>query len=271
MTRSDLTEQHAAVRGTTIAWTEEGPTAGGRPGTTVVWAHGLSSSRDAQEESGMFDWAPVARRHRLVRYDARGHGASTVTPKSSDYEWPQLADDLLALLDEVAPGQQVAGIGSSMGSATLLHAAALDPARFSRLVLTSPPTAWETRAAQASMYTQLATLVEQQGLGAFQAMAAGMEQPPVFAEVRMDLDLGLTAESLPTVFAGAARSDLPSPEALASIEVPTLLLAWAGDPGHPVVTAALLAEYLPDAEMRVAATPPQLSAWGAYAAEFLQG
>lgn len=266
MTDLQLDEHSTPVRGTSLAWTEEGH------GPTAIWAHGLSSSRDAQETQGMFDWAPVvASGHRLVRYDARGHGHSTFTGASSDYEWKNLAHDLLALLDEVAPGERVAGIGSSMGTATLLHAAVLDPDRFSALVLTSAPTAWETRAAQAGVYTQLADLVEQQGVAAFEAMMADApEQPPVFAEVDMlGGELGVSAEAMPTIFRGAARSDLPSATAIAAVDVPTLLLSWAGDPGHPVVTGALLAEYLPDAALRVAATPAQLAAWGGYAADFL--
>jgi 3-oxoadipate enol-lactonase len=260
-----LQEHLTPVRGTTLAWTEEGE------GSTVVWAHGLSTSRDAQEASRMFDWSPVVRSgHRLVRYDARGHGHSTATSSPDDYEWRHLAEDLLALLDEVAPGERVAGIGSSMGTATLLHAAVLDPARFSKLVLTSAPTAWQTRAAQAGTYLQTADLIEQQGLAAFEGMMKDAPQPAVFAEV-LDLadGLGVTAETAPTIFRGAARSDLPDAAAIASITVPTLLLSWAGDPGHPVVTGSLLAELLPDAALRVAATPAQLAQWGDYAAQFL--
>ena len=262
-----LEEQHTPVRGTSLAWTSEGR------GPTVVWAHGLSSSRDAHENQGALDWAPVvASGRRVVRYDARGHGRSTFTSAESDYEWQNLALDLLALLDEVAPGERVAGIGCSMGTATLLHAAILDPDRFTALVLTAAPTAWATRAAQAGVYLQVADLVEQQGLAAFEAMMAeGPGQPASLADVDMlHGGLGVTEATLPTIFRGAARSDLPSPEAIAGITVPTLLLSWAGDPGHPVVTGALLAEYLPDSALRVAATPGQRAEWGGFAADFLR-
>lgn len=267
MVDTTLEEHRTSVRGASLAWTEEGS------GPTVVWAHGLSSTRDAQEVSRMFDWSPVvASGHRLVRYDARGHGGSTATPEPSDYEWENLAQDLLALLDEVAPGERVAGIGSSMGTATLLHAALLDPDRFSRLVLTSPPTAWETRAAQAGFYRQLADQVEEQGLSVLEEqLLQGPTPPPAFGDVDLTADgLGIDEDAMPTIFRGAAGSDLPSPSALAEMQVPSLLLAWSGDPGHPVVSASLLAEYLPDAVLRVAATPEQLARWGGYTAEFLR-
>jgi 3-oxoadipate enol-lactonase len=77
----------------------------------------------AQEEAGIFDWNPVvAAGHRLIRDEARGQGRSQGTLDPSRYTWPSLAADLLALCEQIAPGQVVSGIGSSMGSATLLHA-----------------------------------------------------------------------------------------------------------------------------------------------------
>jgi hypothetical protein len=53
------------------------------------------------------------------------------------------------------------------------------------------------------------------------------------------------------------------------VEIPVLVLAWAGDPGHPVSTAARLAEVLPHARLEVAETPAQRLMWGALAAQFM--
>ncbi|WP_258934278.1 alpha/beta hydrolase [Nesterenkonia pannonica] len=80
-----------------------------------------------------------------------------------DYLWPKLADDLLKLLDQAAPGQAVHAAGPSMGSATLLYAALRDPERFRTLTLMVPPTAWETREHQGESYRASADLVEKQG------------------------------------------------------------------------------------------------------------
>jgi hypothetical protein len=66
---------------------------------------------------------------------------------------------------------------------------------------------------------------------------------------------------LPTVLRGAAASDLPEPEALRSLDVPAVVLAWAGDDGHPVATAEVLAEALPRATLEVAEDLATVLAW----------
>ena len=60
---------------------------------------------------------------------------------------------------------------------------------------------------------------------------------------------------------GAAASDLPTPDAIATLDHPRLVLAWAGDPGHPESTAERLHELLPDSELRVATTVKDLFTW----------
>ncbi|AYG02232.1 alpha/beta fold hydrolase [Gryllotalpicola protaetiae] len=255
------------VRGARLSWTETGT------GPTVVWAHGMSSSGWAQELGGQFDWSPVSDSgHRLVRFDARGHGSSTGTSNEGDYVWPELAQDLLALLDHIAPGEQVAGVGSSMGTATLIYAALAEPSRFRRLVLTSAPTAWQTRAAQAGMYLGLASLIESEGLDAFRRLMASPEAhvPAPFEGLDPDaFTPQVSVELLPTVLRGAAQTDLPPIDAIAALDVPVLLLPWSDDPGHPVATSEALLEALPDARLQLGTTLAELRAWGHVATDFL--
>lgn len=113
-------------------------------GPPFTWSHGLTSSRANEDRRGLFGWTPVTAAGLEVRYDARGHGESDGPEDPSAYRWPQLADDLLALLDELGLERGAAG-GASMGCATVLHAAVRAPERFDRLVLGIPPTAWDTR------------------------------------------------------------------------------------------------------------------------------
>ena len=68
---------------------------------------------------------------------------------------------------------------------------------------------------------------------------------------------------------GAAASDLPSPDAIAALDHPALLLAWAGDPGHPESTAERLHELLPNSELRVAGELKDLFGWSAAITDFL--
>lgn len=256
--------QKTKVRGVELAWSSTGS------GALVVSAHGLGSDRLSLEQTGAFSWEPVARQRRLVRYDARGHGASTGHANPAEYAWSELARDFLVLCDQLEPSAPVDGIGLSMGTATLLHAALLKPERFRRIVLSAPPTAWATRAAQAKLYEDSAVLVEQKGVAAFDRMAALAPTVPVFARAKnFPVNTRVSEALFPSVMRGAALSNLPPPEELARIKVPVLILPWADDPGHPLATVEVLAKVLPNARVEVARTPDDIARWGALAAEFL--
>ena len=244
---------------------------GDRP--TVVQLHGLSSSRASEAAAGFFDWSPVtAAGRRLIRFDARGHGRSTGRAEPADYDWAYLAGDLFALLDAIAPGETVDAIGVSMGVGTLLHAAVQQPERFRRLVLVIPPTAWVTRAAQGDGYRQMANLAEQQGFDAIVRAMSAFGTLPLLEEGGWteaplpDLAPGL----LPSVFRGAAATDFPSEEAVATIRQPVLLRPWAGDPGHPVSTSERLHELLPDSKLEIMSAPDDLRGLGERVADFLR-
>ena len=60
---------------------------GGGPQLPLIWGHGLSSSMESEDELGLIDWEQAAPGRLVVRYDARGHGASGSTPEPSDYVW----------------------------------------------------------------------------------------------------------------------------------------------------------------------------------------
>jgi 3-oxoadipate enol-lactonase len=231
---------------------------GGHP---VVQLHGLTSSRSRDRLLDL-DLGRGLSGTRLLRYDARGHGRSTGRPAPDDYRWDRLADDLLRMLDAFFPGERVHGVGPSMGTATLLHAAVRDPDRFSGLTLLLPPTAWETRVAKGDEYRAAALLVEQQGVDVFVEAARLAPVPPAtegLPETRPDVDATL----LPSLFRGAAASDLPPAEDVARIGVPTTLLAWVGDPSHPLSTAEALLGLVPSATLTVATTRADVETWPA--------
>jgi len=237
----------------------------GDSGPLVVQLHGLTSSRSRDAQLGL-DLARALRGHRILRYDARGHGGSTGSPDTWSYGWDRLAGDLLALLDHVAPGERVHGVGPSMGAATLLHAAVRDPRRFETLTLVVPPTAWETRRAQAATYLANAYVVERDGIRAFVERGSTAPVPPALADAPSS---GPTVPEplLPTVLRGAAATDLPDPAAIARIATPTLILAWSDDPSHPVSTAEILHELIRGSRLVVAQTPYGIMAWPGLFAE----
>ncbi|QNE35774.1 alpha/beta fold hydrolase [Leifsonia shinshuensis] len=231
-------------------------------GPTVLQAHGLTSSRDADLD--LLDLRRLAEHgRRLVRYDAAGHGRSAGPDDPERYRWTTLADDLFAVLDAVGQTEPVDAVGISMGTGTILTAAVRHPERFRRLVLGLPPTAWETRPAQAAIYGQMADLLETQGWDALMSLmaASALALPPVLAERGVTPEPQLQPATAPAVLRGAALSDLPSPKRIATLRMPVLLLPWAGDAGHPLSTAERLHELIPGSELFVAESAADADTW----------
>ncbi|ARJ05212.1 alpha/beta hydrolase [Humibacter sp. BT305] len=248
------------VRGATIDYEIEGS-----EGPLVVQLHGLTSSRTRDALLGL-DLGRSLRAHRILRYDARGHGRSTGSTSKGDYGWQALAGDLLALLDHIAPGERVHGVGPSMGTGTLLHAAVQDPERFATLTLVTPPTAWKRRKEQAAVYLRNADQVERLGTVALVESGSTAPVPPALADAPLTRPT-VAEDLLPTVLRGAAKTDFPPKKAIKRIETPTLILAWTGDRTHPVKTANTLAELLPHSRMVLARTPYGVMAWPGLFAE----
>ncbi len=100
----------------------------GRP---VVLLHGLTATHRyvvmgsrSLERSG----------HRVLAYDARGHGESAPAPP---YAYPELAEDLEAVLDGFGIDRAVLA-GASMGAHTLLRFALEHPERVAGCVVITP-------------------------------------------------------------------------------------------------------------------------------------
>ena len=73
---------------------------------------------------------------------------------------------------------------------------------------------------------------------------------------------------LATILRGAAASDLPPPEAVATISCPTLVLAWEDDPGHPMSTATALHSLIGGSQLSVATSFEEAAAWPALVSSF---
>lgn len=245
---------------------------GGRP---FVWTHGFTSSMDAEDALGTSALLRGLPGVQLVRYDARGHGRSVAGREAADSAWPALATDLLELCERLALARPIAA-GASMGVATSLHAALREPARFSALVLVMPPTAWETRKGQSDLYFGGAALVEAEGVdGYLDAIRAAFRARPIpgfdeaMQEKMLEAMRAKTAPELARLLRGAAMSDLPSADALATLELPTLLLPIRNDPGHPLSTAERLASVIRRAELHVVRDAIELARSRDVVAEFL--
>lgn len=243
----------------------------GSYGPAFMWCHGMLTGRAQEDRDGLFDWRLVAdQRWRWVRYDSRGHGESTGTTNVAAYSWKEAARDLLALADILGIAR-FAGGGASTGCATLLEAALAAPDRIDRLVLVTPPAAWENRASQVERYQQHAAHLRSQGAADWANSMRTSARPPILATEPSIPPFvpGVAPEWLPAVLRGAAASDLPPPEQIAQLAQPALVLAWDTDDEHPLTTAHRLTELLPRADLYIARTLRQVQDWPRLVAGFL--
>jgi len=70
-------------------------------GETIIFHHGIGA------DPGIWtDWLPLLiDRYRVVRFDMRGYGRSTIPPADSNWTIDLLAQDLLAVADAAGAGR----------------------------------------------------------------------------------------------------------------------------------------------------------------------
>jgi 3-oxoadipate enol-lactonase/4-carboxymuconolactone decarboxylase len=201
-------------------------------------------------------WDPmaplIAGRFRLLRMDARGHGASDAP--AGDYGLEDLAADALAVMD--AAGVETAAVcGLSLGGMTAMTMALRAPERLWALVCACTSgemdsAAWRTRVemVRAEGMAGVADLA----IGRFFAEDFARAHPGAVATVRA----GLLAMS-PDGYAGcgAAIRDMNLLGRLGEINVPTLVIAGAKDISTPFEGhGALLVAKIPGASARMLKT-----------------
>ncbi|RJG11808.1 alpha/beta fold hydrolase [Massilia cavernae] len=231
-------------------------------GIPFVWAHGLMSSIQTENELDWFGWKDIGGVCRLIRYDARCHGHSQMSPLSADLTWRALGADMLAVADAADAHDFIAG-GMSMGCATAIHAAIQAPDRIKGLMLAMPPMVWETRAAQRALYQRIAGHGRSPGDRALDRLM-GRDMARTLPQWLVDaapgqsegLSIGVNAlapGTVPALYKAASESDLPPRGAFGALaHIPTLILGWSGDPLHPVSSAQELHRVLPASELHIA-------------------
>src|SRR5688572_9563852 len=103
-------------------------------GTPVVLLHGLTATR---RYVVMGSRALSRDGHRVIAYDARGHGDSDPAPTPDAYTYVALAADLRAVLDDRGIERAVLA-GASMGAHTIVRFALDHPERVAALAVVTP-------------------------------------------------------------------------------------------------------------------------------------
>jgi len=232
--------------GVTLAGEEAGE------GVPVVLLHGLTATRRyvvmgsrSLERGG----------HRVVLYDARGHGRSSPAPDPGAYGYDRLAADLLAVLDELGIDRAVLA-GASMGAHTIARAALAHPERVAAVVLATP--AFDPEAdPDLERWDRLSAGLREGGVDGFVDAYGEPEVPEAFKDtVRRILRQRLSAHEHPEAVADALRAvprsrPFEAWDDLAAIDVPVAVVASRdeADPEHPFAVAQRWAEALPAARL----------------------
>lgn len=243
------TEHEIASAGVRLAVAEAGE------GPPVVLLHGLTATRRyvvmgsrALERSG----------HRVIAYDARGHGRSTPAPDPHAYTYEELGHDLETVLDRLQIERAVLA-GASMGAHTLLWLALRAPERVGGLVVITPGYEPERNddPDRLARWDALADGLERGGVEGF-VEAYGRPDVPeerqdtVLKVIRQRLSLhehpGAVADALRAVPRARPFGRL---EELAAITAPVAVVASGdeADPGHPQALAEAYAESIPGARL----------------------
>jgi len=248
-------------------------------GDTFIWAHGLLSSMSVEGSSCFYNWQDFPHDIKLIRYDARGHGKTESSFVPSKYHWQNLANDMIAIVNEHKVEKFIAG-GQSMGCATTLYTALLAPTRVKGIILMNPPVAWQARAEQTTFYNKLAKIGGVLGGNILSKVMAGkverilpewlVSAKPSFIDAILAGIKPMKRRTLFNLFKGAALTDLPSKETLKVLKVPTLILAWKGDPSHPVETAITLGELMPHAKLHIADSYKDVERWPLLICDFVK-
>jgi 3-oxoadipate enol-lactonase len=212
-------ERTVSTSGATISYIVDG--AADFP--TLLLLNSIGSTR------GM--WArqlpAFTQRHRVIRYDARGHGRSSAP--AGEYTVEQLGRDALAILDDAgANAAHVCGI--SLGGLTAMWLGIHAPDRVASLVLANTA----ARIGSVESWTERIALVRERGMGAVADLAIPRWFSPEFRErapETVDEFRAMILSTPPEGYLGccAALRDADLRDAIAGIGCPVLAIAGSAD------------------------------------------
>jgi|SRR5882672_1029728 len=208
----------------------------GDQGQVLVFSNSLGA------DFSMWDpqMAELAKRFRILRYDTRGHGQSSVT--AGDYTIEQLGRDVLGLLDTLKL-ERMHFCGLSMGGVIGMWLGVHAPHRLHRLVLCNTAARigtnemWNTRIAIArkdGMKPIAVSVIERWFTPEFRAAS-----PDRVAQAQRMLE---TTSPAGYSACCAALRDVNLRDAVAHIKIPTLIIYGAKDPVTPAADAEFLAD-----------------------------
>jgi len=236
-------------------------------GAPIVLLHGLTATRRyvvmgsrLLERSG----------HRVIAYDARGHGRSMPAPAAGAYGYEDLSSDLRAVLDATGSERAVLA-GASMGAHTALRLALEQPSRVAALALITPSydPALPASVEALSAWDALADGLRRDGVEGFVRAYDPQALPPRWrATVEKVLRQRLSAHEHPLAVADALEAvprsrPFEHMRQLSAIGTPAVVVGSRdeADPAHPLAVAERYAGAIPGASLLVEEPGTSPLAW----------
>ena len=196
--------------------------------------------------------------HRVIAYDARGHGRSSPAPAPEAYGYGQLSADLQAVLDGLEVERAVLA-GASMGGHTALALALSQPERVGGLVVITPafePGA-EEQARGLERWDALSRGLRQGGIEGFLAAYGAPAVPEALQDtvvkvIRQRLAEHKDLDAVADALAAVPRSrPFQVIEQLSALDMPAAVIVSGdeADPEHPAAVGRAYAEALGSAEL----------------------
>lgn len=236
-------------------------------GPPLVLCHGITATRRyvvhgsrALERAG----------HRILTYDARGHGESDPAPAGEGYGYPELVADLERVVTAELDEAPFVLAGHSMGAHTAVAYGLAHSERLAGLVVIGPACAGEVGAAALEYWDGLAAALEDGGADGFVDYIDSRQGiDPAFREsvlrfTRERISLHRDPAALARALRETPRSrPFERLEDLTGLDVPALVVASydEADPGHPYEVAAAYAQALPQARLVSEAPGESPLAW----------
>jgi len=224
-------------------------------GIPIVLLHGLTATR---RYVVMGSQSLPRSGHRVISYDARGHGRSTPAADPGAYTYEDLGLDLEAVLDAFAVPRAVLA-GASMGAHTLLWLALQRPERVRGLVVITPAydPATNDEPSRLARWDALSDGLRTGGIDGFLAVYGEPGGSPAWRETvvkvtRQRLALHEHPQAVADALRAVPRSrPFATLDELSAISVPTAVVASAdeADPGHPQAVGETYAAAIPGARL----------------------
>lgn len=191
---------------------------------TVVLHHGM-----AKNHRFWYAWIPVlATRYRVVRFDMRGMGQSSVPAPGYPWSLTNFTKDLLELLDKLHLSK-VHLIGETVGGSIAMHFATSHQERLHSLTVCTSPVTFDAH------HTESAAMIDREGMEAWVAQTIPRRLDPQLASPAYRRwyasQMAATPAHVVSGFQRQAEGGDLRP-GLAQVQTPTLVLAAASVPGE---------------------------------------